>query len=93
MPSSSSYKDTEERLNQRVSKTRWFEHIIARAGKVLKLTCRVALLAGIQCVLAEEESILDLATVLSICDTSDCDDEQLVIGPGFKSRWFKELSS
>ena len=38
---------------------------------------------------AEEESILDAATVTSACDDINCGDEQLVIGPGFKSRWLQ----
>ena len=35
---------------------------------------------------AEEESILDQATVTSSCN--QCSDEQMVIGPGFKSKWY-----
>ena len=38
--------------------------------------------------LAEEESILDNATVLGTCDVFTCYYPQLVIGPGFKSRWY-----
>ena len=37
---------------------------------------------------AEEESILDTATVTSDCASSACVSEQMVIGPGFKSRWY-----
>ena len=39
---------------------------------------------------AEEESILDTATVTSACTANKCVNEQLVISPGFKSRWLSE---
>ena len=38
-------------------------------------------------VLAEEESILDQATVLGTCSSEWCVNPQNVIGPGFKSKW------
>ena len=63
-----------------------------RALKSLTRMSRTSLITALKAVLllksvrAEEESILDTATV-SACDPTNCVNEQMVIGPGFKSWW------
>ena len=42
---------------------------------------------------AEEESIMELAEVLTPCDATYCVDNQLVISNGFKSRFYAETTT
>ena len=67
---------------------------LKRAFKSLTRMSRTSLITALKAVLllksvrAEEESILDTATVTSTCYSLWCVNEQLAIGPGFKSYWF-----
>ena len=64
---------------------------LKRGFKSVTRISRTSLITALKAILlltsvhAEEESILDTATVTSGCD---CGNEQLVIGPGFKSHWY-----
>ena len=62
---------------------------VTTISRTLLITALKAILL-LRSVHAEEESILDTATVTSACSASKCVNEQLVIGPGFKSRWLSE---
>ena len=60
---------------------------VTRLSRTFLITAIKAILL-LNSVHAEEESILNTAIVTSDCDAAICKDEQLVIGPSFKSRWF-----
>ena len=67
---------------------------LKRAFKCVTRMSRTSLITALKAVLllqsvrAEEESILDTATVTSPCHSNHCVNNQMVIGPGFKSRWY-----
>ena len=67
---------------------------LKRGFKSVTRLSRTSLITALKAILllksvhAEEESILDTATVNSTCSSGDCRDEQLVISPLFKSRWY-----
>ena len=71
-------------------------HKLALTGKSLKKSWTGALkvvtlsfiIVGVH---AEEESIIDSAIVTSDCDNAWCYNQDLAIGPSFKSYWYDRI--